>query len=141
MIRSDQLTALIGSWAGEEQLSATAWTAAGTAHGQLSIVAGPDGGLLVDYAEQRDGATMTGHGVLAGDGWWWFDSYGFLPALPGTVEWRDGELLLERRSDRGRTMTTLGVTGGRLEHRIDTAVPADGPLVPLLRATYARQDN
>jgi hypothetical protein len=138
MIGDDQLSALIGEWTGDEQLSATAWTTAGTARGMLSIVAGPGGGLLVDYAEERDGARMTGHGVLSGEGWWWFDSYGFTPVTPGTAAWKDGELILERRSDRGRTVTVLRIAGGRLEQRIDSAVPADAPLVPLLRGTYAR---
>lgn len=139
MIGDDQLSAFIGEWSGDEQLSATAWTAAGTADGELSIVAGPGRGLLIDYAEERDGATMTGHGVLSGDGWWWFDSYGFTPATPGTAAWRDGELVLERRSNRGRTVTTLRADGGSLEQRIDTAVPPDAPLVPLLRAIYDRR--
>jgi hypothetical protein len=141
MISDDQLSGLLGGWTGEERLSATAWTAAGTAQGTLSISAGPGGGLLIDYAEDRDGARMAGHGVLAGDGWWWFDSYGFIPATPGTAAWRDGELVLERRSDRGRTVTVLRIVGGYLEQRIDTAVPADAPLVPLLRASYARPSD
>jgi hypothetical protein len=30
----------------------------------------------MDYAEWRDGAEMTAHGVLFGSGWWWFDVAG-----------------------------------------------------------------
>jgi hypothetical protein len=139
MISDDQLSRLIGDWAGDEQLSATAWTAAGTGRGTLSIVPGPGAGLLIGYADQRDQARMTGHGVVWGDGWWWFDSYGFTPATPGTATWRDGELVLERRSDRGRNVTALRIADGRLEQRIDTASPADAALAPLLRGTYLRQ--
>jgi hypothetical protein len=105
----------------------------------LSIAEGPAGGLLLDYVERREGLTMTGHGVLSGRRWWWFDSYGFSPDAPGTADWRDGELVLERRSERGRNVTVLRAVGDRLEQRIDTAVPADGPLLPLLRGTYARR--
>jgi hypothetical protein len=107
----------------------------------LSITSGPGGGLLLDYIEERDGKTMAGHGVLAGHLWWWFDSYGFTPETPGTGEWRDGELVLERRSDRGRTVTVLSINARCLEQAIDTAVPAEGPLVPLLRGRYTRGDR
>jgi len=33
----------------------------------------------------------------------------------------------------------LRVRDGRLEQDLDTAVPADAPLVPLLRGSYARK--
>jgi len=141
MISHDQLSGLAGQWAGDEQLSATAWTPAGTARGMLSIAPGPGGALLIDYAEDRDGTVMTGHGVLSGDNWWWFDSYGFIPAIPGTAAWADGELVLERRRDQGRTVTTLRIVDGHLEQRIDTSVPPQAPLVPMLRGTYARQEH
>jgi hypothetical protein len=136
----DQLSAMLGVWEGDEELSATAWTEAGKARGTISVSAGPGDGLILDYAEDRDGTTMTAHGVVFGSGWWWFDSYGFTPTVPGTAEWRDGQLVLDRSSERGRTVTVLRIRGGRLEHDIDTAVPADAPLLPLLRASYARKD-
>jgi hypothetical protein len=135
-----QLSAMLGVWEGDEELSATAWTEAGKARGTISVSGGPGGGLILDYAEDRDGATMTAHGVVFGSGWWWFDSYGFTPTVPGTAEWRDGQLVLDRSSERGRTVTVLRIRDGRLEHDIDTAVPAGGPLLPLLRASYARKD-
>ena len=140
MSSDDQLAAMLGAWEGDEELSATAWTEAGKARGTISVNAGPSGGLILDYAEDRDGATMTGHGVVFGTGWWWFDSYGFTPAAPGTAEWRDGQLVLVRSSERGRTVTVLRLRDGRLEQEIDTAVPADGPLVPLLRGSYTRRN-
>jgi hypothetical protein len=141
MSGDDQLSAMLGVWAGDEELSATAWTDAGKARGTLAVSAGPGGGLILDYAEDRDGVTMSGHGVVFGSGWWWFDSYGFTPAAPGTAEWRDDGLVLVRGSERGRTVTVLRIRDGRLEQEIDTAVPADGPLVPLLRGRYARKDG
>ena len=140
MSGDDRLSAMFGVWEGDEELSATAWTDAGKARGAISVQAGPGGGLILDYAEDRDGVTMTGHGVVFGDGWWWFDSYGFTPAEPGTAEWRDNELVLTRHSGRGRTVIVLRIRDERLEQEIDTAVPADGPLAPLLRGTYMRKD-
>jgi hypothetical protein len=74
MTGDDRLTAMLGRWAGDEKLSATAWTEAGTAQGMLSVTAGPGGGLIMDYTEERSGVTMTAHGVVFGGGWWWFDS-------------------------------------------------------------------
>jgi hypothetical protein len=140
MISDDQLNCFVGEWQGSEQLHATAWTEAGKAHGAFSIAAGPRG-LLVDYREHRDGAEMIGHGVLCGEHWWWFDSYGFTPVEPGVARLRDAELSLERRSERGRTVTTLRVRDDVLEQRVDTAVPADAPLVPMLRGTYRRRGD
>ena len=80
---------------------------------------------------------MVGHGVVSADGWWWFDSYGFVPTVPGTARWARGELILERSSERGRTRTTLAIADGSLEQRIDSAVAPDTELAPLLRGTYA----
>ena len=114
MSDKDQLSAMLGVWEGDEELSATAWTAAGKARGTISVSAGPGDGLILDYAEDRDGAIMTAHGVVFGSGWWWFDSYGFTPTVPGTAEWRDGQLILDRSSERGRTVTVLRVRDGRL---------------------------
>jgi hypothetical protein len=139
MIGADKLSVLVGDWEGDEELFATAWTAPGRARATLSVGAGPGGGLLIDYAEEREGATMTGHGVLADDGWWWFDSYGFVPRRAG-----EGRLA-RRRTDlgapqrTGRTVAVFALNNRRLEQRIDTAVPADGALVPLLRGIYSRR--
>jgi hypothetical protein len=143
MIGWHHLSDLIGRWEGDEQLSATPWTDAGTARGQLSIVAGPGGGLILDYIEiGTEGPTLTAHGVLAGDQWWWFDSYGFIPTFIGTAQWvdDDDELVLERKSLRGRTITGLMLADGHLHHRIDTATPVEAELIPLLRGDYHRVD-
>jgi hypothetical protein len=139
MTGDERLTAMFGCWEGDEELSATAWTEAGRARGTIAVAAGPGGGLIMDYTEDRDGAVLTAHGVASGGGWWWFDSYGFTPAVPGTAEWAGDQLVLTRRSERGRTVTVLRCRDGRLEQDIDTAVPADGPLGPLLRGVYTRR--
>lgn len=140
MISDDQLIAFHGVWAGSERLFPTVWTTAGVAEGVIELRPGPGGGLLLDYEEQRDGAILTGHGVVADSSWWWFDSYGFLPTAPGTARWERGHLILERSSERGRTVTTLALASdGTLEQRIDSAAPADAELMPLMRGTYRRR--
>jgi hypothetical protein len=47
---------------------------AGTAVGKFTIAPGARRRLFVEFDEQRDGSTLTAHGVLAEDGWWRFDS-------------------------------------------------------------------
>lgn len=140
MAPDPRLIALLGDWTGPEELFPTAWTQAGSAHGALSVEPGPDG-ILIDYVESRDGADgarLVAHGVVAGAGFWWFDTYGFTPAAPGTATWEDSTLVLERRSDRGRTVTRLRVSGDRLALELDTAVPADTDPYPPVRGVYTR---
>jgi hypothetical protein len=138
MISDNQLTQFHGRWQGDEELFATAWTEAGAASATLALGPGPGGALLLDYLETRGDSTLQGHGVVVADAWWWFDSYGYLPATPGSARWERGELTLVRTSERGRTTTVLSIVDGMLEQRIDTAVPADAESVPLLRGRYAR---
>jgi hypothetical protein len=139
MIGDDQLLALSGTWVGSEQLLPTAWTPAGTAEGKFVITAAPAGVLVIDYTETRDGsASLSGHGVVAEDGWWWFDSYGFVPRQPGIARWERGALELERRSERGRTVMRLAPQGQTLRCEIVSAVPADAELAPMLIGRYQR---
>ena len=141
MAPDSRLMALLGDWTGTEELFPTAWTEAGTARGALSVDPGPDG-ILLDYVESRDGAQgvpLVAHAVVAGTGFWWFDTYGFTPAAPGSAEWIDENLVLERRSDRGRTVMRLRADGDRLAVELDSAVPADAALAPLMRGVYTRQ--
>lgn len=129
---------LLGDWSGSEELFPTAWTAAGTARGSLTVEPGP-GGILFDYVELQDAGHLLAHAVIAGDDFWWFDSYGFTPEAPGSAEWIGDELVLDRRSPRGRTVMRLRRAGDALEVALDSAVPADADLAPLMRGTYARQ--
>jgi hypothetical protein len=139
VIEDPKLAELLGSWAGDEQLLPTPWTAAGVAQGKIVITDAPSGGLLVDYTETRDGSTvLSGHGVVSGDGWWWFDSFGFLPTAPGIARWDDDHLVLERRSERGRTIMQLWLQGAILHHEITTAVPADAEPALMLVGKYLR---
>ncbi|MFE6733684.1 hypothetical protein [Microbacterium sp. NPDC057650] len=129
------LETLHGRWAGEEEVFATAWTPAGRAQAELVLAAGPSDALIVDYSETRTDGSMTGHGVVHGDGWWWFDSYGFVPAAPGTAAWIDGELVLERSSERGRNVMRLASDGKVLTMHL-AAASGDGELQPLVSGVY-----
>lgn len=131
---------MLGDWSGDEELFPTPWTSAGAARGALTVEPGP-GGVLLDYVELQDERHLLAHAVIAGTGFWWFDSYGFLPQAPGSAAWDDETLVLDRRSDRGRTIMRLRRDGERLEVALDTAVPADAEPSPLMRASYARQDG
>jgi hypothetical protein len=134
--------ALLGTWSGREDLFATAWTQPAVWSAQITIAPAPGEGLLLDYeAGTSDGTALTGHGVVIGDGFWWFDSFGFVPDRPGVARWADGALVLERTSDRGFTAMTFSVRGSHLEQEIVTAVPSDAPRAPLLSGRYAQLDN
>ncbi|GAA5195664.1 hypothetical protein [Microbacterium jejuense] len=137
MTSHPRTASLLGEWKGEEELFATAWTAAGAAQGSIVVRPGPDG-IHLDYAEIRDGGRLDAHAVVAGAGFWWFDSYGFVPEAPGTAEWDGETLVLDRRSDRGRTVMRLRADAGRLALELDTAVPAGADLAPLVRGAYSR---
>ncbi|MBW9094799.1 hypothetical protein JNB62_13985 [Microbacterium jejuense] len=139
MTSSPRFESLIGAWTGDEELFPTAWTAAGTAQASIDVRPGPDG-IHFDYVETRDGSRLDAHAVVAGGGFWWFDSYGFTPQTPGTAAWDGDTLVLDRRSDRGRTVMRLRAAGDSLEVELDTAVPADADLAPLVRGTYRRAD-
>lgn len=129
--------AVFGDWAGEEEVFATDWTPAGRARAELRISPAPGEGLIVDYTETREDASMTGHGVVRGDRWWWFDSYGFVPTAPGTAAWIDGELILERSSERGRNVMVLASDGETLTMRL-SAASRDGELQPLVSGIHRR---
>jgi hypothetical protein len=140
MIGGHQLKDFIGTWVGEERLLRTPWTSAGVAEGTFVIAEGSHGGVLIDYTETRDGSTaVCGHGVLVEQSWWWFDSFGFVPMAPGTASWDGSSLALERRSERGRTIMRLSIQNGTLLHEIQTAVPVDAKLTPMLLGQYERQ--
>jgi hypothetical protein len=140
VLHDPKLAEFLGTWAGDEQLLPTPWTAAGNARGKIVITEASSGGAFVDYTETQDGSTVLhGHGVVVGKGWWWFDSFGFVPTAPGAATWQDGSLVLERRSERGRTVMRLSLRDGVLHHEITTAVPADAELTQMLVGNYERE--
>ena len=102
--------ALLGSFEGEEQVSATPWTRAGAAKGYLSAETDL-GGLFLNqtYRQVRDGQTTFEarniFGFDVNDGTYklyQFDTVGFVPPVPATGTWSGDELVLEKSSPRGR---------------------------------------
>lgn len=130
--------ALVGSWSGPEQVEATSWTSPGVASGtfDISLAAGV---LVVDYREVRDGAlSISGHGVATETGWWWFDSYGFVPQQPGQARWSGDVLELDRTSPRGRTVMRLWIADTTLVCEMAIAGPVDDELSLMLSGRYER---
>lgn len=105
------LSALAGDWLGEEQLATTRWGQGGPAFGHISARIDLGGRALVqDYREERDGETLLlVHAVfVAGPehdqySLYWFDSYGFAPAVPAPGLWDGKRLTFVRSSSRGQT--------------------------------------
>ncbi|MEO8432780.1 MAG: DUF1579 family protein [Acidobacteriota bacterium] len=117
-----KLEQLVGTWAGEESLSAAAgWKPAGDkAQGQFDFREAADGFfLLADYEERLEGGKpgIRGHGVL---GWdpkgktytlHWFDNSGTPPAEPGRGQWEDGTLAFEHDMGKHKGRTVFAVDG------------------------------
>jgi hypothetical protein len=132
---------LFGHWQGTEELSASPWSAAGTARAALSFRAEVGGAAMVnDYRQVReDGSEFLGHGVFLVDAtaavsWWLFDSYA-LPPVPATGGWQAGELVLAKTTDRGRAEHRFGLDGESLTYAIDLAL-GDADPQPFLRGRY-----
>lgn len=109
-----RLQALVGAWRGEEEVSGTQWTDAGTATSEV-LAEAQFGGLFVvqRYRQRRDGTVSFGaHNVFGFDQqsgavtMHQFDSMGFVPASPATGTWDGSELVLERSSPRGAARVT-----------------------------------
>lgn len=141
------LRPLLGVWEGHETLSATAWSAAGSAVGRYTYT-GILGGRAVsqNYVQTRaDGPAFELHGVLGVDPasgavvWYGFDTLAPLPEAPARGGWRGEELHLHKVTSRGRARHVVSVLGDVLHHDISTA-RADAPedFRPFLRGAYRR---
>jgi hypothetical protein len=109
-----RLQALIGTWRGEEDVSATQWTGAGTAAAEV-VAEAEFGGLFVlqRYRQSRDGkVSFAAHNVFGFDQpggvftMHQFDSMGFVPASPASGTWDGSTLTLLRSSPRGAARVT-----------------------------------
>ncbi len=138
MAVDERYARVVGEFAGDEEQFATEGTTAGHAQGVLSITPGPNG-IIIDYVQTRDEGRFVAHGVVAGDGFWWFDTAGFVPERPGVAGWQDDLLVLDRSSERGRTVMGLHPVDGGLALTIATATADDPTLKPLLSGRYTRR--
>ncbi|MFF4597183.1 DUF1579 family protein [Amycolatopsis sp. NPDC001319] len=142
----EELKALIGDWAGVEELAASAWAPAATAKATATYRGALDGFAVVqEYVQTReDGSTFLGHNVFTVDPatqetlWYGFDSYGFPPGEPGRGEWREGTLHLEKRTPRGVARHRLTPDNDVLTHEIDVKMGDAAEFGPFLRARYTR---
>lgn len=138
---------LFGHWQGTEELSASPWSAAGTARAALTFRAEIGGAAMVnDYRQVRDdGSEFLAHGVFLVDAgtsvddgppvsWWLFDTFA-LPPEPATGGWRDGALVLTKTTARGRAVHRFGLDGETLTYAIDITLGDAGPQ-PFLRGRY-----
>jgi hypothetical protein len=143
----EALTALVGNWAGTEELAASPWAPAATASATCQYRLALDGfALLQDYAQTReDGSRLLGHNVFTVDPatgetlWYGFDSYGFPPGSPGRGGWTEGRLHLEKTTPRGVARHRLTPDGDVLTHEIDVKLGQAAEFTPFLRARYTRE--
>jgi len=114
-----RLQALVGAWRGEEEVSGTQWTDAGTATSEV-LAEAQFGGLFVvqRYRQRRDGTVSFGaHNVFGFDQqsgavtMHQFDSMGFVPASPATGTWDGNRLTLLRSSPRGAARVSYDFDG------------------------------
>ncbi|MEU4666398.1 DUF1579 family protein [Amycolatopsis sp. NPDC023774] len=142
----EDLKALVGDWAGVEELAAAPWAPASTAKATASYRVALEGFAVVqEYVQTReDGSTFLGHNVFTVDPatqetlWYGFDSYGFPPGEPGRGGWREGTLHLEKRTPRGIAWHRLTPSTDVLTHEIDVKMGDATEFSPFLRACYMR---
>ncbi|MFD8494044.1 DUF1579 family protein [Amycolatopsis sp. NPDC059657] len=141
------LTALIGTWTGEEELAASAWAPASTAVATVRYRLALNGFAVIQEYEQRraDGGGLLGHNVFTVDPatgdtlWYGFDSYGFPPMSPGRGGWDNGTLVLEKRTERGVARHRLTPDGDVLHHVIDLQMGEGTEFGQFLSARYIRE--
>ncbi|MCP2164131.1 DUF1579 family protein [Goodfellowiella coeruleoviolacea] len=140
------LTALVGRWAGEEELAASPWAAATTATAEVSYRVGLNGFAVIQEYQQRrsDGGGLVGHGVFTVDPttgdtlWYGFDSYGYPPDAPARGGWQEDSLILTKTTPRGVAKHVFTLSDDHLRHHIDIRMGDSAEFVPFMRASYGR---
>jgi len=143
----EKLTALAGTWTGEEKIHPSPWDpAGGGATGRIVSRMDLDGFFLVsDYVEERGGqVAYRGHGVFGYDPertcytMHWFDSIGSGVSEPARGQWEGNALVFKSRSPMGHARYTYTLEAeGRYTFRIDHS--EDGERwVPFMEGTYKR---
>ncbi|WP_195907883.1 hypothetical protein [Microbacterium gorillae] len=130
------LAPFVGTWVGREHLAVAGSVVEASARFDVAEV--PGIGVFVEYRQDRADGSLTGRGIIAGDGWWWFDSNGARPEEPGTARVVDGVLVLDRDTDASRTVVRLSIQDDALVQMLDVAAPPEGPLQPTVRGSYLR---
>jgi hypothetical protein len=114
----DRLAFLVGDLGGPEEVGSTRWAPAGAATAAVQGALHLDGRLLVQHqTQERDGAVaFRAVNVFMADPetaevvMYSFDSTGYPPEPPARGTWQDGDLVLDRVTDRGAARTTYTPT-------------------------------
>ena len=105
-----KLSALAGTWSGQEKMNPSPWDAAGgTATAKIQTRVDLDGFYVTtDYVQERNGqVSYRGHGVFGYDPaekcytMHWFDSMGMPCSTPARGKWEGNSLTFEQRSPMG----------------------------------------
>ncbi|SFW60538.1 DUF1579 family protein [Amycolatopsis australiensis] len=145
----DALQALVGRWAGTEDLAAAPWAPASTAHVDCEYRRALNGFAVIQNYRQRreDGSEFLGHNVFTVDPrtgetlWYGFDSYGFPPEPAARGGWTGATLVLEKKTARGVARHRLTRDGDTLTHEIDVRMGDDDEFRPFLRGRYTRENG
>ncbi|MFG1639112.1 DUF1579 family protein [Amycolatopsis sp. NPDC049252] len=145
----DALQAFAGDWAGTEELAASPWAPASTAHADCEYRLALNGFALIQQYRQRreDGTEFLGHNIFTADPqtgetlWYGFDSYGFPPESPARGDWDGATLVLAKKTARGVARHRLTPDGDTLTHEIDVKLGDDDEFSPFLRARYHRKNG
>lgn len=136
---------LLGSWAGVEEQSASAWAPAARTRAALTFKLDLGGtAVLQDYRQVReDGGEFLAHGVFLANEhepgavlWWLFDSVGNAPD-PGRGGWAGRTLALTRTTPRGSAHHRFELGPDLLTYAIDLALTGQ-EASPFLRGRYER---
>lgn len=115
---SAQLAFLLGDFEGSSHVHPSQWAPEGVGRARVRAALHVDGLVLVQEEEVtgEDVQPFTSVTVFMADPstgqvlLYPFDSIGFPPESPARGGWRDGELVLERESPRGRARSTYRPT-------------------------------
>jgi len=124
----EKLTALAGSWTGEEKIHPSPWDpAGGGATGRIVGQVAYRGHGVFGYDPERTCYTMH-----------WFDSIGSGVSEPARGQWEGNALVFKSRSPMGHARYTYTLEAeGRYTFRIDHS--EDGERwVPFMEGTYKR---
>lgn len=110
---AESLSFLLGHRTGVNRMHATRWAAAGDAAETTTAALSVGGSAIVqEQVQERDGqVAFVAHNVFTTDPatgevvLYSFDSVGYLPDPAARGTWRDGELVLDRTTDRGQSRT------------------------------------
>lgn len=144
-----RLQALVGTWRGEETMSATQWAPAGSATSEVTAEA-EFGGLFVSqhHRQTRDGRisfeSRNMFGFDSNDGsykLWQFDSMGFVPPAPASGHLEGNMLTLTRSSPRGSARSIYIFDDADTYRMTLEFQPAGGAWTSMVSGVYRRISN